>query len=165
MLRMHAARTAAEQEATRPARPGLDPIRLVLADRLLDGWTRTDGQRMTDLLQRGDPIPFLPADARGEAWTEFLPYDVLLLVPPPHVSAPEVRVHRQRHEVMVRVGEWVVSGTAHLRPGEGTDYYLRATRPYLPLTDAMFAGPNDGYPHEVETVIVNLVRVEEFREV
>lgn len=147
------------------ARAGLEPIQVVLSDKVLGGWTRTDGQRMTDILQRGEPVPFLAGTARSDGWTDFLPSQVLFLVPPPHMSAPEVRVHRQRLEVLVRVGKWVLSGTAHLRPGEGTDYYSRATRPFLPLTGAMFAGPGDAYPREVEILIVNLARVEEFREV
>ena len=165
MLRSPASLPATRSEPATPGRGTLEPIRIVLADRLLDGWTRTHGQRMTDILQRREPVAFLPADARGDAWIEFEPSQVLLVVPPPHVSAPEVRVHRQRHEVFLRVGAWVVSGTAHLRPGEGTDYYMRATRPFLPLTGATFIGPRDGYPHEVETLIVNLARVEEFREI
>ncbi|MGH2428542.1 MAG: hypothetical protein ACRDGV_06590 [Candidatus Limnocylindria bacterium] len=150
-----------EQDVAEPAAPPLEPIRLLFPDAQLSGWVQPNGERVTDMLQHGGPLRFLPAGARPDAWELMEPADLQVVVPPPHVSLPERRVHRQRHEVFVRIGSYVVTGTAHLLPGEENDPYLRASRQYLPITDAILSV--EGYTPEVlETVIVNLKRVDEF---
>lgn len=138
----------------------LEPIRLLTEDLDLNGWVRTGGQRMTDILQAGEPFMFLPAGV-NQGWTEVFPDELTLVVPPPHVSPPAVRLPTNRHAVLVRAGGYRVTGTAHLRPGELDDPILRATRRFLPLTDASFAR-GDAPANAAEVVIVNLRRVEEF---
>lgn len=141
---------------------GLEPIRLVLEDADLTGWVHTQGQRMTDILQSGEPFSFLPAGVDQTAWTEVFPDDVLLVVPPPHISPPTLRLRGNQQEVLIRAGSYHLAGTAHLRPGEQDDPILRATRRFLPLTQATF-GRGDEPDETAEVVIVNLRRVEEFR--
>lgn len=139
----------------------LEPIRIILEDADLTGWVRTGGQRLTDLLQAGDPFPFLAGESTGADWTEIFPSETVLVVPPPHVSPPELRAQRTLQRVAIRLGELHVAGTAYLRPGEQDDPVLRASRRFLPLTDASFARGGEAQ-ETAETVIVNLRRVSEF---
>ncbi len=139
----------------------LEPIRLITEDLDLRGWVRTEGQRMTDILQGSESFLFLPAGA-NQGWTEVFPDELTLVVPPPHVSPPAVRLPTNQHGVQVRAGSYHVTGTAHLRPGELDDPILRAVRRFLPLTRATFAR-GDGPQDEAEVVIVNLRRVEDFQ--
>jgi hypothetical protein len=140
----------------------LEPIRLILEDVDLTGWVHTQGQRMTDILQAGEPFAFLPAGGDPSQWTEIFPDDIVLAVPPPHVSPPDMRLPRNQHGVAIRAGTYRIAGTAHLRPGEQDDPMLRATRRFLPVTEATF-GRDDKPDEQAETVIVNLRRTSEFR--
>lgn len=145
------------------ASPALKPIRLILSDRDVTGWIEPGDARVTDLLQRGTPLPFLPGEESAVRWVSVDPAELLVVVPPPHVSRPERRLQRQRHEVMIRIGGWVATGTAHLMPGEEYDPYLRSTRQFLPLTDATLGREGDESAQALETVIVNLKQVDDFR--
>jgi len=140
---------------------GLEPIRLILEDADLSGWIHVPDQRMTDLLQTGEPFSFLPAGIDGAEWSDVYPDETVLVVPPPYVSPPELRVPRNQHQVFIRAGRFRVEGTAYLRPGEQDDPILRATRRFLPLTQATFAC-DDRPDEQVDVVIVNLRRVDEF---
>jgi hypothetical protein len=145
--------------------PGLEPIRVYARDIEVSGWVTPSGERITDILHRGEPLSFLPeaADASDPAsWLELQSASVLIVVPPPHTSPPERRLHRQTQQVRIRVGPYVVVGTAHLRPGFEQDLMLRATQPFLPLTDAYVSSEAGEVRYEV--VIVNLGEVEELAE-
>jgi hypothetical protein len=147
-----------------PTADDLEPIRLVTEELDLKGWVRTHDQRMTDILQSGEPFSFLPSGGEQSQWTEVFPDELLLVVPPPHVSPPTVRLPTNQHAVFIRAGSYQIGGTAHLRPGELDDPILRATRRFLPLTNATFRR-GDEPDQTAETVIVNLRRVEEFNPV
>lgn len=154
--------SVSSEDATPSAPDTPEPIRLILPDDDLSGWIRPGGERVSDLLQSGAPLTFLPVVASGGEWIGIDPAEVLIVVPPPHTSLPERRVQRQRHDVIVRVGRYAVTGTAHLMPGEENDPYLRSTRQFLPITGAMLS--TEGRPPEaLETVIVNLKRIDEIR--
>jgi hypothetical protein len=143
-----------------PTADDLEPIRLVTEDLDLNGWVRTQGQRMTDILQHGEPFSFLPAGGNQE-WTEVFPDELVFVVPPPHVSPPNLRLPHNQHAILIRAGSYRIAGMAHLRPGELDDPILRATRRFLPLAQASFRRGDDA-DEEAEVVIVNLRRVEEF---
>lgn len=137
------------------------PIRLIFEAADLTGWVYTHGQRMTDILQTGEPFSFLPRGGDPSKWIEVLPDDTVLVVPPPHVSEPELRVRGNQTPVVIRAGEYRITGTALMRPGEQDDPMLRATRRFLPLTAATFG--REGEPAEqVDVVIVNQRRTSEF---
>ncbi|MGH8732700.1 MAG: hypothetical protein ACREVB_03370, partial [Burkholderiales bacterium] len=68
----------------------LEPIRLILEEADLTGWVYTQGQRMTDILQSGEPFSFLQDNLTH--WAEVFPDDTVLVIPPPHVSSPDARV-------------------------------------------------------------------------
>jgi hypothetical protein len=142
----------------------LEPIRIFLNDSDLAGWVRPQSERTTDILQRGVPLSFLPAGAQPGEWMELATDQILMLVPPPRTSPRWMRAERQLEQIAIRTGPYTVTGTAHLRRGQEQDLYLRASHPFLPLTDATFATAQDATPHQVETLIVNLNWVEEFRE-
>jgi hypothetical protein len=139
----------------------LEPIRILLRDADLSGAVRPQSERTTDTLQRGDPIVFLPAGAKPDEWVEIAPSEVMMVVPPPFARRPWMRERRQPQRVTVRIGPYVATGTAHLRIGQERDLMLRATRPFLPLTDATFSRADEAAQHHVETLIVNLNWVEE----
>jgi hypothetical protein len=152
------------KEDAPPPQPPLEPIRIYANEVVLDGWITTNGQRVTDLLQHNEELAFLPAGAdrnRPGAWIAVPTNSMLLVIPPPHVSAPERRQSRERQEVTFNTGSYRVTGIAHLRPGLERDVYLRATQPFLPLTSATVIEA-DG-PVEYDVVIVNL-RWAEFTE-
>lgn len=152
--------------ASRPAAGReLLPIRLYAAEAVVPARVAPEGERITDILRRGEELSILP-DGRdpddAEAWMSVNAEAMLLVVPPPHVSRPELRVHRHRERVELRIGPYGVTGTAHLRPGEEDDPFLRATQPFLPLTEAVIEQSGEP-PEPVEVVIVNFRRIDEFR--
>lgn len=158
-------RSAPEPPEVEP--PELQPIRLYSSETVFAAWVHPAGERITDILQRGDELAVLPdgADYRDpDAWLVVNPDALLAVVPPPHVSPPELRLHRQREAVQIRTGPYLISGTAHLRPGQEQDPFIRATQPFLPLTDALVQRDDDP-PEQFDVVIVNLRLMEDFREV
>ena len=148
---------AREEEAPTASLP---QVRLFLPDTDLSGWVEAADERLSDRLHAGTPLRFLPATA--DEWLAIEPSDLLIVVPPPYVSPLHLRMRRQQHDVFVRLARYVVTGTAHLMPGEEYDPYLRSTRQFLPLSEATVA-IGDEPPESYEAVIVNLKRVDEFR--
>jgi hypothetical protein len=156
------ARVAGDFALVDAPREGLEPARVLLADADLAGWVEPHGERMTDILQRSAPLAFLPVLAGSEEWVQLATRDLYAVVPPPHVSPPEFRVHRQRQQVHARVGRYGITGIAHLRAGEERDPLLRATKPFLPLTDAtLVIDDNESAPLHFEVLIINLEHVGE----
>jgi len=148
-----------QEESSPPPPPPLEPIRIYTDSAELDGSVITGGERMTDILARGDELSFLPRGAdrdRPEAWVALFPNDMRIMVPPPHVSDPEQRQPRERQEVTLTIGEFRVTGIAHLRPGVERDVYLRTTQPFLPLTEATLMRSDGAGAQQHEVVIVNL---------
>lgn len=147
--------------------PELQPIRLYSSETVFAASVHPAGERLTDILQRGDEVLVLPEGADHQdpdAWLAVNPDALLAVVPPPHVSQPELRLHRQRESVQIRTGPYRISGTAHLRPGHEQDPFVRATRPFLPLTDALVQR-DDEPPERFDVVIVNLRLMEDFQQV
>jgi hypothetical protein len=138
----------------------LEPIRILLEDADLRGWVYTQGQRMTDILSAGEPFSFLAEDDLTK-WTDVFPDETVIVVPPPHTSQPGLRLPGTGHRVLINAGVYQVAGTALLRPGEQDDPILRATRRFLPLTQASFVR-GDGPPEDADVVIVNLRRTSSF---
>jgi hypothetical protein len=140
------------------------PLRLVTAEAEIRGHVSPGDERITDILQRGDPFRILPAGAENvlENWLEISPGEIQIVIPPPLVSPPERRRPRQQSTVLVRAGEYEVSGTAHLLPGSEADILSRSSHPFLPITDATLIAP-DAEPELLDVVIVNLRLTSEYR--
>jgi hypothetical protein len=145
-----------------PDAQDLQPIRLYLAEMVLVASVSPGDERMTDILNRGGELAVLPRGAEGfqaQDWMSVQIDDLEMVVPPRHVSPPERRVERDRHEVRMRIGGWQVAGIAHLKPGAEQDALLLSTHPFLPLTDVTMWSP-DGTPENQEVVVVNLRHAE-----
>ena len=156
------------RKAQRAPEPPSERIRVYARDVEISGWVQPSGERITDILRHGGELAFLPdgADASDpDSWLSLVSDSVLIVVPPPHVSPTERRLRRQTQRVRVRVGQYEVTGTAHLRPGFEQDLMLRATQPFLPLTDATLA--TESWPEVLpyDVVIVNLAEVQEITEI
>jgi len=146
-----------------PDAQGLQPIRLYLAEMVLVASVSPGEERMTDILNNGGELSVLPAGAEGwqaRDWMSVPIDDLEMVVPPQHVSAPEKRTERDRHPVRLRVGEWQLTGTAHLKPGAEQDAILLSTHPFLPLTDVTLWSPDSPGPEMLEVIIVNLRHAE-----
>lgn len=142
----------------------LVPIRLFTEATEIRGHLSPGDERITDILQRGDPFRILPQGAQpdSEHWIEIRPDEILLVVPPPRVSPPARRLARLARSVFVRAGDYAVTGTAHLLPGAEADLVSRSSHPFLPLTDATVTAP-DREPETLDVVIVNLRLTSEYR--
>ena len=145
---------------TPPADGNLEPIRIITEEADRTGWVYTQGQRMTDILSAGEPFSFLAEDDLTR-WAEVFPDETVIVVPPPHVSEPGLRLPGTKGRVQIEAGPYRVAGTALLRPGEQDDPMLRATRRFLPLTEASFAREGDPV-QTADVVIVNLRRTSSF---
>lgn len=141
------------------------PIRLIAMDTEIRGHVHPGDERITDILQRGDPFRILPQGAMdsSENWIEITPDEIQVVVPPPMVSPPERRLARQLREVFVRIGEYELTGTAHLVPGSEHDLVSRSSRPFLPLTSVALFLPGSDVPEPLEVVIVNLRLTSDYR--
>lgn len=158
-------RTKADEAEPNVDAHTLVPIRIITRDAVIDGSVPASDERMTDVLQRGETFTVLPrgADPEPASWLAIEPSEVQLVVPPPHVSPPERRLVRQRREVVIRIGAYELTGTAHLVPGAEQDVLARSSHPFLPVTDVALYGEGATEPERLEVVIVNLRETSEYR--
>jgi hypothetical protein len=142
------------------------PIRIFGEDAEIQGWVTPRDERMTDVLQRGEEISFLPDGAPDlpESWVTLAPDEMRLVVPPPHVSRPELRETRPLQDVSIRIGAYLIVGAARMRSGQEHDPFLRATQPFLPVTGATISREGMA-PESAEVIIVNLRWTEEINAV
>lgn len=134
----------------------LDAIRIFTAELELQGFVAPTGQRVTDILLRGDDLAFLPAGAQvlPENWMRVSPSDVLVVIPPPLPAAARWMDAIERVSLLVQVGPYEVMGMAHLRQGDVPDDEFRRRQPFLPLTGASIS--HAGRTDDVDVAIVNL---------
>jgi hypothetical protein len=134
----------------------LDAIRIFTGLLELDGYVAPTGQRVTDILLRGQDLAFLPAgaDSAPENWIYVSPSDLQVVIPPPLRSRPDRLEATALIGVFVQVGAYEVTGAAHVRKGELLDEKFRRRHPFLPLTRAQIV--RAGNVSRVEVAIVNL---------
>lgn len=154
-------RSSREREKA-PEQP-LEPVRILTPDLPLDGFVAPAGQRITDILLRGQDLAFLPAGAEATPgnWVFIAPSDLLVVIPPPLPGGRGWQEPLERSAASVVIGPYQVRGTAHLRPGERLDRQFRARQPFLPLTEAAIRNA-DGSIESVAVAIVNLDNATEF---
>jgi hypothetical protein len=142
----------ATETAPRDSRE-LAPIRIFTDLIELSGFVAPAGQRITDILLRGQDVPFLPAgaDAEPENWILISPTDILCVAPPPLAPRAPWRERRDRRAIALCVGRYRVKGTAHLAAGVEPSQ-LTARPGFLPLTDARVGD------ERFSVVIVNLAQ-------
>jgi hypothetical protein len=134
----------------------LDPIRIFTPLVELQGFVAPTGQRITDILLRGEELSFLPAgaDATPDNWLLVAPADVLVVIPPPLPRRPAWMEAVEPVPIVVEIGRNSVTGRAHLRRGEPANETLSERHPFLPMTDATISW--DGVSEAVDVAIVNL---------
>jgi hypothetical protein len=138
-----------------------DTARIVTAEIELRGTIASTGQRVTDMLLRGQDLAFLPQGATPtpDAWVAVSPGDILFVVPPP-LTAPSARPEGYRVvETSLDVGGYRLTGRMHLREDETPGPHLADRHPFLPLTDVSIERP-DGGTESVAVAIVNLVEAD-----
>jgi hypothetical protein len=135
--------------------------RIVTAEIELRGTIASTGQRVTDMLLRGQDLAFLPEGAAPtpEAWVAVAPGDILFVVPPP-LAGPSAPPERYRVvEASLVIGGYRLTGSIHLREDETPGPHLAARQPFLPLTDVSIERP-DGATESVAVAIVNLIEAD-----
>lgn len=139
---------------------GLDPIRIFTTELELSGFVAPAGQRVTDMLLRGQDLAFLPAGAavEPEQWVWVSPADILFVMPPPLPRAAGWQKDRKLHRVHVQLPGYQVTGTAHLDPGYEPGADLTSLRSFLPITSAEIARDGVAQAEAMDVVIVNLSR-------
>lgn len=138
------------------AQSHLDAIRIFTAALELRGFVAPTGQRITDILLRGQDLSFLPhgADEAPENWVLVAPSDILVVVPPPLPKRAPIRTRATRREVFVELDPYRVTGTAHLGEDEILDQAFRLRQPFLALTKAKVE--TGGEVLKLDVAIVNL---------
>ena len=140
--------------------PELAPITIFTPDMELQGFVAPTGQRITDMLLRGQDLAFLPAGASQEPenWLMIGATDVLLAVPPPLASPSPWQESRQLQRLLIRLPGHEVTGIAHL-PADQASQPDRSRLPsFLPLTDAEVATSQTHATQRFDVVIVNVER-------
>lgn len=134
----------------------LAAIRIFTAVLELDGYVAPAGQRITDILLRGQDLAFLPvgADDVPDNWVLVSPSDILLVVPPPLSRGSDWVDPGELIGMSGEVGPYQVVGTAHIRTGDVPDEQFRRRHPFLPLTEASIM--RQGMADRFDVVIVNL---------
>lgn len=142
----------------------LEPIRIATEVLELFGSVAPTGQRVTDMLLRGQALSFLPAGAepRPDAWISIEPGEVLFVVPPPLPARDRWRPSTATVDLAVRIADYRIAGSAHLQTGTAIDGRLAEDHPFLPLTSASIAHDEANEPEELDVVIVNLARATRF---
>lgn len=139
-----------------PLEQPLDSIRIFTSELKLHGYVASTGQRITDILLRGDDLAFLPAgaDVVPENWIRVAPSDILVVIPPPLPAAAHWVDAVELVGLFVQVGPYRVVGTAHLRQGDALNEQFRRHQPFMPLTGASIS--RDGGTERADVAIVNL---------
>lgn len=145
----------------------LHPIRIATDVIELVGSVAPTGQRVTDMLLRGQDVAFLPggAEPTPETWIAVAPSDILWVVPPPLPPRVATVQTARRARMHVRIGPYRILGVAHLADDGPVDRQLAVTHPFLPLTDASIGREGVASVQDVEVVIVNLTRSSDVRHI
>ena len=121
------------------ARDALAPVRVYTTNATIDGWIDLQGQRLSDLLNVEDLLSVSRVDSapNDDHWFVIDRADMLIVVPPPHVSDRLARLHRVKRRIVVQIGHYSVRGLVHMIAGIGLDPFLaRSRQHFLPVTDA-----------------------------
>lgn len=156
----------------------LSAIDLYMTDGRRRGWAATNGRRTSDWLNAADPLPVhgvtavdigeppdVPPPAAGAVGGEVSQVaadDVVFVIPPPLPANRHLRLHRRKVHVQVRVGDAMISGQAHVRPGaQAGDHIFRSGRRFVPLTDAEVVLDDGSAAWALPVVIINATSVSE----
>lgn len=135
--------------------------------------------RLTDLLNRGEPLSVVLLDGPpedqsqripahpGQAWSRLEAGSSLLVLPPPQPSNPGRHLHRPRQPVEIHIGPFVVSGMVHVPPGsQAAAFLLRQNARFAAVTNAAIRdGGLPGFEQRADVVLVNMRRIDAIQDV
>lgn len=153
--RLRGTRDTVDGSAAIDSQPQLQPIQLFTTAGVISGAITDDGRRVSDLMLTDDEFRIQTDD---DGWVSISLADVVLVVPPSHVSTR--RIHRAKRRVAFDVPPYRIVGTAHLPPGTQLDpFVLRTGRPALPVTNAWIRNEvlDEDYHAEVAIIAVNAI--------
>lgn len=154
-------RTSTDGASALAVEPALEPIQLFLSDRIVNGSVVSDGERLTDMIASKDTLRI---NVIEDEWETFAIADVLVVAPPPHVSAR--RIHRMRRRIELAADPYVLTGTAHLPPGTQLDpFVMRTGQRTLPVTDVWLRVPgNEEIDQQLDVALVVVASITRARE-
>ncbi len=155
----------------------LEPVELYTGSAMLFGLVEPDGRRLSDILNSSSHLSLHDARStsiidgvegtEGEGWTSVPADEILLIMPPEHMSPRQLRVNRRQHRVRIATGPYQVIGNAHLPPGVGLDAYALQKRiRFLAVTKAVVYSTDDtALERMAHVVLVNIGPIAELTEV
>jgi hypothetical protein len=155
----------------------LEPVELYTKTAMVFGMVEPEGRRLSDMLNSNSRLAIRDArstslhdevdGSEGDGWTALAIDDILLVMPPEHVSPRQLRIHRRQHRVRITTGPYVVIGNAHVPPGVGLDAYALHKRiNFLAVTQAaVYSNVDPALERMARVVLVNIRTVEELTEV
>ena len=138
-------------------------IEALIASGLVQLRLQEESGRLTDLLNRDAPAVLVRTDGGQAPAVD----DLLVVVPPPQTTDRARRLHRPGRPVLVVIGPYEVTGSAHVPPGsQPTGFLLRTNPRFVPLTGAtIHSTRSDVADQRVDVAIVNLHRADRFRDI
>lgn len=155
----------------------LEPVELYTTTAMIFGVVDPQGQRLSDMLNANSHLSIRDArstsllnevpGSAGEGWTAIAADDILLAMPPEHISHRQRRVNRRQHRVRITTGPYVVVGNAHVPPGVDLDAYaLRKRIKFLAVTKALvYSTVDPALERMAEVVLVNVGPMADLSEV
>lgn len=146
----------------------LEPVEIYTETAMILASVAPEGRRLSDILNTNSKLPIRDARAvsvldglegtAGDGWTSVSVDDILLVMPPEHTSARQLRIHRRQHRVRISTGPYHVTGHAHVLPGIALDpYVLRRRMAFLAVTDAdIFSAQGEPWERTARVVLVNV---------
>ena len=146
----------------------LEPVEIYTDTAMILASVAPEGRRLSDILNSNSKLPIRDArsvsvlngleGSAGEGWTSVNVDDILLVMPPEHTSARQLRIHRRQHRVRISTGPYQVTGHAHVLPGIALDpYVLRSRMAFLAVTDAeIYSARGEPWERTARVVLVNV---------
>ena len=126
-------------EARAPeGRDALQPVLIYTPNATVQGWIDLRGQRLSDVLNVEEllSVSRVPSDPIDDQWFVMEREEMLMVVPPPHVSDRLARLHRVKRRILVHSGNYTVRGMVHMVAGLALDPFLaRSRQHFLAVTD------------------------------
>ncbi len=155
----------------------LEPVELYTESAMITGLVASEGRRLSDILNTNSHLPVRNPKSvsmvdglegeQGDGWSGVDVPDILLVMPPAHSPARQLKIHRRQHRVRIVTGPFEVSGTAHVLPGVALDpYVLRSRMNFIALTDArVYVAGDQAWERTAPVVLVNVRPVKDLIEV
>ena len=155
-----------------------EPVEIYTVAALVTGKVSPQGRRLSDMLNTSSLLPVKDASVisyhdgltaqpgPADSWQSVDTDDILFVMPPEHLSARQLRLHRRQRRVRVMTGDFELVGTAHTAPGSDVHLYsLRQRSRYLALTNAVaYSNTDPAWERAASVILVNLRPVVELKE-